>query len=195
MLRVRGLQVALALVVAGGATEATAQKNEPTAQKKSPGTMQLFGALPRGAVSGEILGMRPGTAGAIARVQLSLAGTSSLQSRAGTPRRLEIALPDGKSVTCLLRPVARPQAMTVFVGTAVGGGEGARCNLVVEGGQVTGEVDLESGSYRIQPIGVGATHAVIEIKTENLPNELGPKLPPPEPSPQRAAADTEPCDV
>jgi hypothetical protein len=199
MLRVRGLPVALALVIAGGATEATAQKSEPTAQKKSPGTMQLFGAAPRGAVtpgavSGETLGMRPGTAGAIARVQLSLAGTSSLQTRAASPRRLEIALPDGKSVTCLLRPVARPQAMTVFAGTAVGGGEGARCNLVVENGQVTGEVDLESGRYRIQPVGVGATHAVVEIKTENLPDEIAPKVPS-EPSPQRAAADTVACDV
>src|SRR5262249_17995492 len=199
MLRVRGLQVALALVVAGGATEATAQKSEPTTQKKSPGTMQLFGAAPRGAatagaISGETLGMRPGTAGAIARVQLSLAGTSSLQSRAAAPRRLEIALPDGKSVTCLLRPVARPPAMMVFAGTAEGGGEGARCNLVVENDQVTGEVDLKLARYRIQPVGVGATHAVIEIKTENLPDELGPKRLA-EPLPQRGAADTASCDV
>src|SRR5262245_35228375 len=194
MLRIRGLQVALALVVAADATEAAAQKNEPTTQKKSPAMMQLFGAAPRGAVSGETLGMRPGTAGAIARVQLSLAGTTSLQSRAASPRRLEITLPDGKSVTCLLRPVARPQTMTVFAGTAVGGGEGARCNLVVENGQVTGEVDLESGRYRIRPVGVGATHAVVEIKTENLPDEIAPKVPS-EPSPQRAAADTVACDV
>jgi peptidyl-Asp metalloendopeptidase len=74
------------------------------------------------------------------------------------------------------------------------GGEGARCNLVVENGQVTGEVDLESGRYRIQPVGVGATHAVVEIKTENLPDEIAPKVPS-EPSPQRAAADTVACDV
>src|SRR5262245_31857158 len=193
MLRIRGLQVALALVVAADATEAAAQKNEPTTQKKSPAMMQLFGAAPRGAVSGETLGMRPGTAGAIARVQLSLAGTTSLQSRAASPRRLEITLPDGKSVTCLLRPVARPQTMTDFAGTAVGGGEGARCNLVVENGQVTGEVDLKSARYRIQPVGVGATHAVIEIKTENLPDELEPKRPPPEPLPQRAVPDIAPC--
>src|SRR5215831_18810008 len=122
MLRVRGLQVALALVVAGGATEAAAQKKEPTAQKKSPGTMRVFGAAPQGGVGGESLGMRPGTAGAVARFQLSLAGSSNLTSRAAAPRRFEIALPDGKSVTCLLRPVARPQAMTVLSGTTEGGG-------------------------------------------------------------------------
>src|SRR5262245_21545591 len=84
--------------------------------------------------------------------------------------------------------------MTVFAGTAVGGGEGARCNLVVENGQVTGEVDLESGRYRIQPVGVGATHAVVEIKIANLPDGIAPKVPS-EPSPQRAAADTVACDV
>jgi peptidyl-Asp metalloendopeptidase len=59
---------------------------------------------------------------------------------------------------------------------------------------VTGEVDLESGRYRIQPVGTGATHAVVEIKTENLPNELAPKVPA-EPSPQRAFAGAAACDV
>jgi peptidyl-Asp metalloendopeptidase len=193
MPRVRGLQVALALIVAGGAGEAAAQ------QKKSPAPKQLFGAPSGGALSSEslggMLGMRPGTVGAVARVPLSLASISSLQSAAAAPRQLEIALPNGKSITCLLRPVARPQSMLVLAGTTAGGGEGERCNLVVENGRVTGEVDLERGRYRIQPIGAGATHAVIEVKTENLPDEIAPKLPPPEPSPQRAAADTAACDV
>jgi hypothetical protein len=100
--------------------------------------------------------------------------------------------------------------MVVLGGTTARGGEGERCNLVVANRQVTGEIDLESGRYRIQPIGAGPTHAVVEIKTENLPDELAPKLPPKlppnlppnlpprrsaAPSPQRAAADTVPCDV
>src|SRR5215475_6336623 len=117
MPRVRGLQVALALLVAGGASEAAAQ------QKKSPAPKQLFGPATGGALSSEslggILGMRPGTVGAVARVPLSLASISSLQSAAASPRQLEIALPDGKSVTCLLRPLARPQNLLVLAGTTV----------------------------------------------------------------------------
>jgi len=190
MPRVRGLGLALALVVAGGATEAAAQ------QKKSPAPkQQLFGAPSGAAPSSESLGMRPGTVGAVARVPLSLASINNLQSAAASPRQLEITLPDGKSVTCLLRPASRPQSMVVLAGTTMGGGEGERCNLVVQNGRVTGEVDLEGGRYRIQPIGAGATHAVVEVKTENLPDEIAPKVPPPEPSPQRAVPDTAPCDV
>jgi len=187
MLRVHGLQVALALIVAGSATEASAQR-------KSPTTTRLFGGASGETPSSETLGMRPGTAGAIARFQLALGTTSNLRSRTASPRRLQIALPDGNSVTCLLRPVSRPQNMVVLAGVPTGGRDGERCNLVVENGQVTGELDLESGRYRIQPIGSGATHAVVEIKTENLPDELEPRRPS-EPTPQRAAADAAPCDV
>src|SRR3981081_4432297 len=196
MLRVHGLQVALALIVAGGATEAIAQ------QKKSPPTTRLFngasGQAPSQAPSsdniGETLGMRPGTVGAVVRVPLSLTATSSLTAQNNEPRRLEVALPGGRSVTCLLRPVARPRNMVVLGGAPVNGGESESCNLVVQNGKVTGEVDLESGRYRIQPIGAGATHAVVEVKTENLPDELAPKVPA-EPMPQRAAADAVTCDV
>src|SRR5438045_8527154 len=84
--------------------------------------------------------------------------------------------------------------MGVLGGAPVNGGESESCNLVVQNGRVTGELDLESGHYRIQPIGASATHAVVEIKTENLPDELAPKVPN-EPMPQRAAADTAMCDV
>jgi hypothetical protein len=192
MLRVHGLQVALALIVAGGATEATAQ------QKKSPPTTRLFngasGETPSSESLGETLGMRPGTVGAVVRVPLSLSATNSLTAPHNELRRLEVALPGGRSVTCLLGPVARPRNMVVLGGAPVNGGETERCNLVVQNGTVTGEVDLESGRYRIQPIGTGATHAVVEIKTENLPDELVPKVPA-EPMPQRAAADTAMCDV
>src|SRR5437867_194121 len=104
MLRVHGLPVALALIVAGAATEAAAQ------QKKSPPTKQLFNGASREAPSrdglSETLGMRPGTVGAVVRVPLALAATSSLTAPNNEPRRLEIALPGGRSVTCLLRPVA-----------------------------------------------------------------------------------------
>jgi hypothetical protein len=192
MLRVHGLQLALALIVAGSATEAIAQ------QKKSPPTTRLFNGPSDQAPSSDniaqTLGMRPGTVGAVVRVPLSLSATSSLTAQNNEPRRLEVALPGGRSVTCVLRPVARPRNMVVLGGAPVNGGESESCNLVVQNGKVTGEVDLESGRYRIQPIGTGATHAVVEVKTENLPDELAPKVPA-EPMPQRAAADTAMCDV
>src|SRR5215470_6729080 len=192
MLRVHGLQVALALIVAGSATEATAQ------QKKSPPTTRLFngasGQAPSSENSAETLGMRPGTVGAVVRVPLSLSATSSLTAQNNEPRRLEVALPGGRSVTCLLRPVARPRNMVVLGGAPLNGGDSESCNLVVQNGKVTGEIDLESSRYRIQPTGTGATHAVIEVKTENLPDELAPKVPA-EPMPERAAADTAMCDV
>src|SRR5690349_13500223 len=140
MLRVHGLQVALALIVAGGATEATAQ------QKKSPPTTRLFngasGQDPSNEGSAETLGMRPGTVGAVVRVPLSLSATSSLTAQNNEPRRLEVALPGGRSVTCLLRPVTRRQNMVVLAGEPVAGGEAEQCNLVVQNGKVTGEVDL-----------------------------------------------------
>src|SRR5882762_230685 len=121
MLRVHGLQVALALIVAGGATEAAAQ------QKKSPPPTRLFnapsGEAPSNESLGETLGMRPGTVGAVVRVPLSLSATSSLNAPANAPRRLEIALPGGRSVNCLLRPVARPRNMVVLAGAPVGGSE------------------------------------------------------------------------
>jgi len=192
MSRVHGLPVVLALIVAGGATEATAQ------QKKSPPTTRLFNGpssqTPRSDNIAETLGMRPGTVGAIVRVPLSLSATNSLTAQNNEPRRLEIALPGGRSVTCELRPVARPRNMVVLSGEPLNGGDSESCNLVVQNGRVTGEVDLESGRYRIQPIGASATHAVVEVKTENLPDELAPKVPN-EPTPQRAAADTAMCDV
>src|SRR5215468_9733952 len=102
MLRVHGLQVALALIVAGSATEAVAQ------QKKSPPTTRLFNGASGQAPSnniGETLGMRPETVGAVVRVPLSVAATSSLTAQNNEPRRLEVALPGGRSITCEVRPV------------------------------------------------------------------------------------------
>jgi hypothetical protein len=46
---------------------------------------------------------------------------------------------------------------------------------VVDNGQVTGELELETGRYRIQPMGSGSAHVVVEIKTAAFPNESEPK--------------------
>jgi len=142
-------------------------------------TMSLFGAAPVDSSNREIQGMRPETVGAVAYFSLSVDAANNLRSRANTPQRMEIALPGGGSVTCTFRSEARPGGLLLLTGTPVGGGPGERCNLVVDNkGQVTGEVDLASGHYRIQPVGPGSTHAVVEIKAEAFPNEGEPKIAP-----------------
>jgi hypothetical protein len=135
--------------------------------------------------------------GAVARFSLSPGTTGNLRSRSSAPRRLQIALPDGKSVTCLLRPASRPGTMVVLGGTPVGGGEADRCSLVVAGSQVVGEIDLGAGRYRIQPVGRGDEHAVVEVKTEVFPDESEPKRVPGETRPPSRAfpGETEQCDA
>ena len=49
---------------------------------------------------------------------------------------------------------------------------------MVDNGQVTGELELESGRYRIQPLGNGSAHVVVEVKTAAFPNENEPKRAP-----------------
>jgi hypothetical protein len=136
--------------------------------------MSLFGAAPAEAPKGEIKGMRPETVGAVAYFPLSVDAANSLRSRSSTPLQMQITLPGGGSVTCMLRSEARPNGMVLLTGGPVGGNSGERCSLVVDKGQVTGEVELESGRYRIQPVGAGSTHAIVEIKTEAFPNESEP---------------------
>jgi peptidyl-Asp metalloendopeptidase len=155
-----GLPIALALILAGSASEALAQQ----------APMSLFGAPARGD-SAEITGMRPESVGAVARFSLSLGTANSLRSTSDAPRRLEIALPGGNSVTCLVSPVARPGPRVVLAGEPVGGRETDRCDLVVDRGQVIGDIEVAGGRYRIQPAGAGDVHAVIEVKTEVFPDE------------------------
>jgi len=189
MLTVRSLRAALILLLVGSIGAA--------AQKKPAGTMSLSAAAPTESPGQDILGMRPESVGAVARFSLSLDAASSLRSRSNAPRRLQIALPDGKAVTCLVRPVSRPETMVVLAGTTVGGEPGDRCNLVLHDRQVIGEVDTAAGRYRIQPVGPGDAHAIVEIKTEALPNELEAKRPPGEERRGLAppGSNTELCDV
>src|SRR4051812_10195487 len=108
-----GLPIALALILSGSATQAAAQTQPPA-------TMSLFGAAARGE-SAEIAGMRPESVGAAARFSLALGPADNLRSRSNAPRRLEIALPGGNTVTCLLRPVSRAEPLVLLAGAPVGG--------------------------------------------------------------------------
>jgi hypothetical protein len=157
------LPIALALILSGSATHAAAQTQPPA-------TMSLFGAAARGD-SVEIAGMRPESVGAVARFSLALGTADNLRSRSNAPRRLEIALPGGNTVTCLLRPVSRAEPRVLLAGAPVGGGETDRCDLVVDRGQVVGDVEFAGARYRIQPLGAGDAHAVVEVKTEVFPDE------------------------
>jgi len=167
----RSLQILLVLTTASGVSEAMAQGRTSV-------TMSLFGAAPIDAPKGEIRGMRPETVGEVAYFSLSVDAPSKLRGLTSASQQVQIALPGGNSVTCTLRSEARPGGMLLLTGTPDGGSPGERCNLVVENGQVTGEVELESGRYRIQPLGAGSAHVVVEVKTAAFPNENEPKRAP-----------------
>jgi hypothetical protein len=160
-------------MVAG--TSAALAEGRPTV------TMSLFGAAPvqapSGGVKAEIKGMRPETVGAVAYFPLSVDAANSLRRRSA-PEQLLISLPGGGSVTCTFRAERRPNGVVLLTGEPIGGNPGESCTLVVDKGQVTGELELQSGRYRIQPTGAGSTHAVVEVKTETFPNEAQPLHPP-----------------
>jgi hypothetical protein len=163
------LQILLVLTAAGGVSAAMAQG-------RSSAAMSLFGAAPIDAPSGEIRGMRPETIGEVAYFSLSVDAPNKLRGLVSSQQQqVEIALPGGGSVTCTLRSERRPNGVLLLTGAPDGGAPEERCNLVVDNGQVTGEVELETGRYRIQPVGNGSAHVVVEIKTAAFPNESEPK--------------------
>jgi hypothetical protein len=170
----RSLQLLLVVMTASGMSEAMAQG-------RSSGTMSLFGAVPIDPPQGEIRGMRPETIGEVAYFSLAIDAPSKLRGLTDAPQQVQIALPGGSSVTCLLRSETRPSGMLLLSGAPEGGAPSERCNLVVENGQVTGELELETRRYRIQPLGNGSAHAVVEVKTAAFPSENEPKSAPKSP--------------
>jgi hypothetical protein len=168
------------MTVAGASAAGSMATSIASAEGRPTVTMSLFAAAPAQAPNGskgEIKGMRPETVGAVAYFPLSVDAANSLRGR-GTPRELLITLPGGGSVTCVFRAETRPNGVVVLTGEPVGGNPGETCTLVVDKGQVTGELELQSARYRIQPTGTGSTHAIVEVKTEAFPNESEPLRPP-----------------
>jgi hypothetical protein len=167
------LQILLVLAAAGGVNAVMAQGRS---QGQSTVAMSLFGAAPIDAPQGEIRGMRPETIGEVAYFSLSVDAPGKLRGLISSQQQqVEIALPGGSSVTCTLRSERRPNGVLLLTGAPDGGAPDERCNLVVDNGQVTGEVELETGRYRIQPVGNGSAHVVVEVKTAAFPNESEPK--------------------
>lgn len=170
------LQVLLVLTAASGVSAAMAQGRSQGSQERSAVAMSLFGAATIDAPRGEIRGMRPETIGEVAYFSLSVDAPNKLRGlMSSQQQQVEIALPGGGSVTCTLRSERRPNGVLLLTGAPDGGAPEERCNLVVDNGQVTGEVELETGRYRIQPVGNGSAHVVVEIKTAAFPNESEPK--------------------
>jgi len=166
----KGVQILLVLTAASGMGEAMAQGRP---------TMSLFGAAPIESPQGDIRGMRPETVGEVAYFSLSVDAQSKLRGlTSSTSQQVQIALPGGNSVTCTLRSQAQPGGIMLLTGAPEGGAPGERCNLVVDNGQVVGELELQTGRYRIQPLGSGSAHAVVEVKTAALPSENEPKRTP-----------------
>jgi hypothetical protein len=167
------LHVLLVLTAASSVSAAMAQGRS---QERSTLAMSLFGAAPVDAPKGEIRGMRPETIGEVAYFSLSVDAPNKLRGLTSTQQQqVEIALPGGSSVTCTLRSERRPNGVVLLTGAPDGGAPEERCNLVVDNGQVTGEVELATGRYRIQPMGNGSAHVVVEVKTAAFPNESEPR--------------------
>jgi hypothetical protein len=167
------LRVLLVLTAASSVSAAMAQGRS---QERTAVAMSLFGAAPVDAPKGEIRGMRPETIGEVAYFSLSVDAPNKLRGLTNSQRQqVEIALPGGSSVTCTLRSERRPNGVVLLTGAPDGGAPEERCNLVVDNGQVTGEVELATGRYRIQPTGNGSAHVVVEVKTAAFPNESEPK--------------------
>jgi hypothetical protein len=168
------LQALLVLTAASGVSTVMAQGRS---QERSTLAMSLFGAAPVDAPKGEIRGMRPETIGEVAYFSLSVDAPNKLRGLTSSQQQqVEIALPGGGSVTCTLRSERRPNGVLLLTGSPDGGDPQERCNLVVDNGQVTGELELAAGRYRIQPTGNGSAHAVVEVKTAAFPNESEPRL-------------------
>jgi len=167
------LHVLLVLTAASGVSAAMAQGRS---QERTAVAMSLFGAAPVDSPKGEIRGMRPETIGEVAYFSLSVDAPNKLRGLTSSQQQqVEIALPGGSSVTCTLRSERRPNGVVLLTGAPDGGAPEERCNLVVDNGQVTGELHLASGRYHIQPTGNGSAHVVVEVRTAAFPNESEPK--------------------
>jgi hypothetical protein len=181
------LQLVLAaatISMAAAQQDETINLFEPSTQRQTP---------PSG---GAIPGLTQDAVGAVSFFSISPAARQSLGSSARGERTLRIALPGGQSVTC--RFAVQESGSDLFEGTVVDGEPLTdRCDLVVAGGEVIGDIEIESGHYRIIPMGEGGTHAIVEIKGGAYPNEGEPVVPPlgVQRKGERSVLEAERCDV
>jgi hypothetical protein len=158
------------LLAAASIDPASAQQSE---------TIDLFepSSQRQAAPGGETVpGLRSGAVGAVTFFSLSPAARQSLRLTQSRERKMRIALPGGRTVTCVF--AAQESGADTLAGTVEGSDSPIdRCDLVVAEGAITGDIQLETGRYRIVPT-EGGTHAVIELKQGAYPNEGDIPLPP-----------------
>ena len=152
----------------------------------------------QGAPTGEnVPGLRSGAVGAVTFFSLSPAARQSLRLTQSGERKMRIALPGGQTVTCVF--AAQESGADTLDGTVEGSDSPIdRCDFVVTDGRIDGDIQLESGRYRIVPMEGGA-HAVVELEPGAYPNEGDIPLPPLASGAQRKSdrslRDAPRCDV
>jgi hypothetical protein len=189
--KTRHLALPLQLLLTAAACGAASAQQSDAINLFEPSTLR------QGAASGEeIPGLRSGAVGAVSFFSISPAARQSLGVPGDGERKMRIALPGGESVTCSF--TGQDPASGALEGSVVDGDSPIdRCNLVVTGGRIIGDIQTESGQYRIVPM-QGGTHAVVEMKPGAYPNEGDiplPRRPGAERRGDRSILDDPRCDV
>lgn len=168
---IRNLALPLQLALAAVTIDAASAQQTGTIDLFEPSTQR------QGTASGEAIpGLRTGAVGAVTFFSLSPAARQSLRLTQSGMRKMRIALPGGQSVTCTF--AAQAAGADTLEGTVEGSESPVdRCDLVITDGKIDGDIQLESGRYRIVPMEGGA-HAVVELKPGAYPNEGDIPLPP-----------------
>jgi hypothetical protein len=150
-----------------------------TASAQQTETIDLFepSTQRQAAPTGEsVPGLRSSAVGAVTFFSLSPAARQSLRLTESGERKMRIALPNGQTVTCIF--AAQEAGSDTLDGTVEGSASPVdRCDLVITDGKIDGDIQLETGRYRIVPMEGGA-HAVVELKPGAYPNEGDIPLPP-----------------
>jgi hypothetical protein len=174
MRTVCSLAVSLGMIFACGTHAAQAQTRANVVDLFSSSATDAKRADRAAKAVTNIPGMRADTVGAVSILPLSSAGTRSMRAARSASElgSLRIALPNAPAVVCNLTPEARAGGVVAMQGTTDGGSPFDRCNLYLNNGQITGDIDTEKGRFAIVPL--GTQHAIVEVKTQAFPNESEP---------------------
>jgi len=189
----RNVGLSLSLLLAGASTSAHAQTKPEVVDLFATRNVRTLSSTPR------IPGMLTEAIGAVSVFPISPAGRRSLRSaRAGAPKKYRIALPNASTVVCNVTPKRLTRKVLAMHGgvdddNAFDNNAFGHCNLYEENGRITGDIDAEVGRYTIVP--VAKMHAIVEVKTQEFPDEGELKIPPGAAPPTEYWDDRRACDV
>jgi hypothetical protein len=138
LMQIKKLRSFIAMALTASATNAFAQSQTQT--------IDLFASEPpreyqrAGAAAKQVPGMRPEAIAAVTYLALSPAANRGLRSTGAGALSLRIALPNGKDVTCTFDQGQRKKRSAVMNGTVDGSSPGDRCDILVEGGRISGDM-------------------------------------------------------